>query len=135
MISRQNKIYYTDIPNSFSKNSITNDLSVVTNVRAVNQSLINIIKTKKGTKPFEPEFGCDITNSLFENMNDLSAYQVESSIREAIENYEPRVVLSSDSIDVLAIYDENEYIINISYRLITDKNTIEKIKLRLRGDS
>lgn len=135
MLKKQNKIYYVDIPDSFSKSNITNDLSTVTNVRAVNQSLKNIITTKKGTRPFYPDFGCDITNGLFENMNDLSAYQVERSIREAIENFEPRAILERrNGVEVLPIYDENEYIINVRYRLLTDKKAINKLKLRLRGE-
>ena len=83
-MKRSNKTYYVDIPNTFARNSITNDLSTVSNERAVNQSLYNIIRTTKGSRPFDPEFGCDIDQSMFENMSDISSYQIQRSIREAI---------------------------------------------------
>lgn len=135
-MKRSNKTYYVDIPNTFARNSITNDLSTVTNERAVNQSLYNIIRTPKGSRPFDPEFGCDIDQSMFENMSDISSYQIQRSIREAIENYEPRAILEKQNgVEVLAIPDENEYIVNIRYRLLTDRNTINRLKLTLRGES
>lgn len=127
---RKRTIYYSDVPTDLAINTITRDVSATINERAVNQSLIGVISTKKGSRPFDPEFGCDINSSLFDNINDLSAYQVEKSIEEAILNYEPRIRLKR--VDVLPIYDENTYVITIEYHLITDRTTIYRLKTELR---
>lgn len=123
---------YTDIPADFRRDEKTNDLGIVKNIAAVQQSLIGIIGTKRGSRPFNPNFGCDIHASLFENMTDASMITIEKSIANAISQYEPRVQLQNISIS--PNYDQNEYIVTIYYQLITDMNYIYKLKMGLRNE-
>lgn len=129
ILAVEQKEYYSDIPADFSKDFRTNDLAVVTNISAVQQSMSGIIATRKGERPFDPFFGCDIYSSLFELMNDASTLAIERSVADAIRNYEPRVSLQR--VDVLPLYDRNQYIVTIYYKMITDLNTIYKLKMEL----
>lgn len=126
------KQYYSDLDPDFRLDTTNNDVSKRINADAVQQSLIGIISTRKGERPFEPEFGSDIHSSLFDNMSDFSAYAVEKAIDESIRNYEPRVRLKQ----VLAIpyYDSNTFGVSIEYHIITDLTYIYNLRLRLKDD-
>lgn len=123
---------YSDVPADFRRDEKTNDLAAVKNISAVQQSMVAIISTRKGERPFNPNFGCDIQGSLFENMTDASMFTIEKSVTMAIQQYEPRVKLQN--VAITPNYDQNEYIVTISYQLITDLNYIYKLKLGLRNE-
>ncbi|AFL47737.1 baseplate wedge subunit [Acinetobacter phage ZZ1] len=107
------------------------DMSSSVGARAVKNSLVGIITTPKGSKPFDPEFGCDIGDSLFENMTPLTANTIEKSITSAIRRYEPRVVRLS--VDVQAQYDANAIIVTVLFSILDNPDTLEQLKLQLSG--
>jgi phage baseplate assembly protein W len=132
IVGNVTKQYYSDLDPDFRLDTTNNDVAKRINSDAVQQSLIGIVSTRKGERPFEPEFGSDLHSSLFENMSDFSAYAVEKAIDEAINNYEPRVRLKQ----VIAIpyYDSNTFVVSIEYHIITDLTYIYNLKLRLKDD-
>ena len=107
---------FKDISMSFQANPLNNDLIGLKNGNAIARSVKNIVFTLPGEKFFNENFGSDISESLFENINDISAAQIEDQIRLSIENYEPRVEL----IDVKAIpnYENNQFDAVITYNII-----------------
>lgn len=82
---------YSDFRTNFDKNFGTGDLARLTNEDSIYTSLKNIVFTRKGERPFFPEFGCNITSILFENYNRFTQKTIETEVRTAIENFEPRV--------------------------------------------
>lgn len=82
---------YSDFYNNFSKNFGTKDLARLTNEQSIINSLKNIILTNKGERPFQPDFGCNISGLLFENFSKFTTDAIETEIRTAVENFEPRV--------------------------------------------
>lgn len=124
---------YSDIPSNFAKSVISNDLSACYDLKAIQNSLSGIIMSVKGESPFYPEFGCNISNLLFENMNVVTAYSIKNAILEAVNKYEPRVEISNVTVD--PIYDENQYNISIYYKLNTDYETLYKTNLILQGQN
>ena len=124
--------FYSDIPADFRRDLKSNDIDAVKNISAVQQAMVGIISTQKGSRPFNPEFGCDIHSSLFEIMTDASMFTIEKSISSAIQQFEPRVKLQD--IQIAPNYDQNEYIVTIYYQLITDLNYIYKLKMELRNE-
>ncbi|ADQ53113.1 gp25 baseplate wedge subunit [Aeromonas phage 65] len=129
IISNEKITYYSDIDSLFRRDIKTNDVLMITNVSAVQQSMAGIIATRKGEKPFDPNFGCDIGAQLFELMNDASTSAVERSIYDAIRNYEPRAQIRQ--VKVVPMYDRNEYIVSIYYSLITDLAHVIELKMEL----
>lgn len=82
---------YSDFRTNFDKNYGTGDLARLTNEDSIYTSLKNIVFTRKGERPFFPEFGCNITSILFENYNRFTQKTIQTEVKTAIENFEPRV--------------------------------------------
>ena len=109
---------YSDFYNSFSKNFGTKDLARLTNEDSVINSLKNIIQTRKGEKPFQPEFGCNITGLLFENFSKFTTDAIETEIKTAVENFEPRI----KTITVKAIETQDNHSIELQLFFTTINN-------------
>ena len=78
----------------FTENKFNRDLDVKKDHIAIKESIKNIILTLFNERPFDPEFGTNVTTGLFENPNDFSFY-VENTIATALVRYEPRIKLLS----------------------------------------
>ncbi|QJT71704.1 baseplate wedge subunit / tail lysozyme [Shewanella phage Thanatos-1] len=107
------------------------DVASTKGLRAVRNSMVSIITTKKGSRPFYPEFGCDINEQLFENMTVLVADTLERNIISSIKAFEPRV----DQLYVNAIpsYESNAILVEIRFSIIDNPDVIEQLKLELRN--
>jgi phage baseplate assembly protein W len=108
---------YIDMPDKFKKlNGEEEDFS--RNIKAVNNSIRNILSTRKGSVPGHPEFGCNASDYLFELIDPLIESYIESDIIYAIKRWEPRV--SIKTVKVVSDSDYNRVIVNITYKLKTD---------------
>jgi hypothetical protein len=107
---------FKDISMSFQANPLNDDLIGLKNENAIARSVKNIVFTIPGEKFFNENFGCQISDILFENINEISASAIEDQIRLSIENYEPRVEL----IEVTAQpnYDNNQFDAVVIYEII-----------------
>ena len=107
---------FKDISMSFQTNPLTKDLIAMKNENAIARSVKNIVFTNPGEKFFNPRFGSRITESLFENVDDLTAIEVQKQIEESIRIYEPRVNLKS--VEAFADIDGNAFEVVIRYDII-----------------
>lgn len=107
---------FKDISMTFQRNPLTNDLIALKNTNAIARSIRNIVFTIPGEKFFNQDFGSNITNSLFETIDDLSAITIRDEIRQSIRSYEPRVNLIS--VNVYPDYDNNAFDVTIIYEII-----------------
>ena len=107
---------FKDISMSFQTNPLTSDLIAMKNENAIARSVKNIVFTNPGEKFFNPRFGSRITESLFENADDLTAIEIQTQIEESIKRYEPRVNLRS--VDAFANIDGNSFDVVITYDII-----------------
>tara|TARA_Y100001963_G_scaffold96370_1_gene132682 strand:+ start:508 stop:909 length:402 start_codon:yes stop_codon:yes gene_type:complete len=107
---------FKDISMSFQANPLNDDLIGLKNENAIARSVKNIVFTVPGEKYFNPSFGSKITDTLFQNVDDISATVIVDEIKQSITNYEPRV----DLIDVEADpnFDNNEFNVTITYEII-----------------
>jgi phage baseplate assembly protein W len=107
---------FKDISMSFQVNPLNLDLIALKNETAIARSVRNIVFTLPGEKFFDSNFGSRISNSLFENVDEISASIIRDEIRNSITNYEPRVEL----IDVQTTpdYDNASFDVLIQYRII-----------------
>ncbi len=107
---------FKDISMSFGKNPMTNDLIALKNANAIARSVRNIVMTIPGEKPFDPYFGSNVRNILFENLDNISASLIVDEIRSSIQNYESRVRLIS--VEAVPDFDNNTYDVVIIYDII-----------------
>ena len=106
---------YKDISMSFENNPLNDDLVSLSDTTAIARSLRNIVFTQPGEKFFNPDFGSRITESLFENVDEVSALAIEDEIKSSIINFEPRVNLSF--VNVKPNPDDNEMNVTIEYEI------------------
>jgi phage baseplate assembly protein W len=107
---------FKDISMTFQSNPLTSDLIALKNENAIARSIRNIVFTLPGEKFFNENFGSNISRTLFENVDDISASIIVDEIRQSIINYEPRVQL----IDVQSFpnYDNGSFDVTIIYEII-----------------
>ena len=107
---------FKDISMSFQSNPLNNDLIAIKNVNAITRSIRNIVLTTPGEKFFDPDFGSNVTRLLFENVDDITASQIQEEIEFSINNYEPRVKLIN--VEVIADNDNASFDTIITYEVI-----------------
>ena len=107
---------FKDISMTFQSNPLNEDLIALKNANAIARSVRNIVMTLPGERFFNPSFGSRITESLFENIDDVTATIIIDEIRESIDNFEPRVSLRS--VEVIPYYDSNAYDVTIVYDIV-----------------
>ena len=106
---------YKDLSMSFETNPLNDDLVSLSDTTAIARSIRNIVFTQPGEKFFNPDFGSRISESLFENVDEVSALAIEDEIKSSIINFEPRVNLLSTI--VVPNPDDNEMNVTIEYEI------------------
>ena len=107
---------FKDINLSFKRHPVTNDVLTVSNEDAIKRSVKNIIFTILGEKPFEPNFGSVINQSLFDLNTNLSEIRVSDEIKQSLLNYEPRI---DNIVATTTIYpDSNELNCIVQYDIV-----------------
>lgn len=84
---------YKDFDISLQKNASTKDIYTITDDDAVKRSVKLLVLTALGERLFHPEIGSTIYSSLFENLDATTVLTIERSIKDAINNFEPRATL------------------------------------------
>ena len=107
---------FKDINLSFKRHPVTNDVVTINDEDAIKRSVKNIIFTILGEKPFMPQFGSVIGESLFDLDTNLNEVRITDEIRTSLVNFEPRI----DIIDVVVqVYpDSNEMNCVVEYEIV-----------------
>ena len=113
-------------------NPFTGDLRLQTDLGAIKQSLTNLLYTNYGERPFRPNLGGGLDHLLFEQLDPLTVLELDQSIRNVIQNWEPRVKIISLGIN--AQPDQNALGITLAFSLlnISAPQTISIILKRTR---
>ena len=106
---------FKDLSMSFESNPLNDDLVSLSDTTAIARSIRNIVFTSPGEKFFNPDFGSRISESLFENVDEVSALAIEDEIKSSIINFEPRVNLLNTN--VVPNPDDNEMNVTIEYEI------------------
>jgi phage baseplate assembly protein W len=107
---------YRDLDLSFTRNPVSGDVSKKIDVNAVKQSLNILMQTNFYERPFAPEKGANLRGYLFEPMSSLVANLLQSTIRNMISSYEPRVRI--ETIFVRPNFDIDAYEIELRFFVI-----------------
>ena len=107
---------FKDISMTFQANPLNNDLIGLKNENAIARSVRNIVFTLPGEKFFDEDFGSNISQSLFENIDEISAAEIVDEIEQSLINYEPRINLLN--VRAFPIFDNNQFDVRIVYEII-----------------
>ena len=107
---------FKDISMSFKANPLNDDLIALKNANAISRSIRNIVFTVPGEKFFQQDFGSDVSQSLFENFDDITASTIKDQIQRSIVNFEDRVNLRE--VKVLPDFDGNSFDVIIRYDIV-----------------
>ena len=107
---------FKDLSMSFQVNPISSDLIATKNETAIARSVRNLVLTRPGERFFNPNLGSRVYETLFDNMDEVSASIVEDDIKDTIDNYEPRVKLVS--VKATPDYQGNAFDVVITYNII-----------------
>jgi len=107
---------FKDLSMTFQVNPVSFDMIAIKNETAIARSIRNLVFTLPGERFFNQNLGSKVSQSLFENIDDINASILKDEIENTIKNYEPRVRL----LDVIVNpeYDNNEFNVSINYIII-----------------
>lgn len=113
--------FYSDFSKNLEQIPGRTDLSRRINESSVRESIKNIVLTNKGERLFQPDFGCDINASLFENIDANTIIILKDNIRKAISTYEPRCIVKA--VEIIADLDTNNIQATVLFSVINTSNT------------
>lgn len=92
------------------------EVEMVSDAEDVHQSLQLLLSTRLGERPLRPEFGCDLSEVMFEEIDQQLVNRVTALINDAVLYHETRVVLNA--VDVSRDRDEpGLLLITLDYEL------------------
>ena len=107
---------FKDINLSFKRHPVTNDVLTIRDEDAIKRSVRNIIFTILGEKPFQPNFGSAVNESLFDLNTNLSEIRISDEIKSSLLNYEPRI--DNVTVYVTVSADSNEMNCTVQYDIV-----------------
>ena len=122
---------FKDISMTFQSNPLNDDLIAIKNENAIARSLRNIVFTTPGEKFFNQSFGSRITESLFENIDEITATIIVDEIRQSIDNYEPRVEV--DDVKAFPDYENNSFDVTITYDIVGSEIPTQELQFVLQS--
>mgnify|MGYP001331877773 CR=1 FL=1 len=120
---------FKDLSMTFQANPLNSDLIGLKNENAIARSIRNIVMTKPGEKFFNENFGSQVSGLLFENVDDITASVIVDEITESINNYEPRVSLTS--VEVNPDFDNNSFDAIVTYNIIGADSPPQELQFAL----
>lgn len=122
---------FKDIDIEFQINPLNYDLIANKNERAISRSLKNLMLTNPGERFFNQNIGSKILGSLFENMDETSAFEVREEIINTVINYEPRVELKRVTVE--PNYDTYEFNVTIDYIIVGTDLPTQRLSFPLQS--
>lgn len=116
---------YRDLDLTFTPKA-TGDIFKKNDAAAVKQAVKNLLLTNRTEKPFQPEFGADLNDIIFDLDTEVIEDILPDLIFQAIETYEKRAKVLN--IETSVYSDRNEVVVTIVFQIV---NTGEIVTLEL----
>ena len=130
---RARQTAYSDLDFRFIVNPNTGDLALKRDAESVKQSVMNILLTSRGERPFNPEFGGNLRAYLFEHFDAVTQAAMETVIINSLRNYEPRIRVDNVVINDLSY--RNALNISIDFTILSPEerqDVVEFVVERIR---
>ncbi len=103
-------------PPSFIKEK--GGVEMVSDVKDITQSIKIILSTRKGERLTNPYFGCAMHDYLFEPINEITRNMISDAIRNALIEYEPRIIIEDIKLD---FSEQLEGIVSVELHFVVRK--------------
>jgi len=106
---------YLDLDMGMKRN-LYNDIDIKTDIKAIEQSLIDILLTRIGEREEMPTYGSKLFETLMQKMSNITTIGMKEDITSALNNWEPRIRIISISIN--PVQEEYTYYISIKVNIV-----------------
>ena len=120
-VARRN--LYTDLDLSLGIHPVKKDITPLSDVAAVRNSVKNLVLTNFGERPFQSTLGSNVTALLFNPADQFTAIQMKKEIDRLLREHEPRI--NQARVQILDDVDANAYRVSIEFNVITQNTTTE----------
>lgn len=80
--------------------TLSGDVYKKVDAAAVAQALKTLLLTNKLDKPYQPNFGANLQDFLFDNISELTQSDIKDILRTTIKQYEPRALINNIDVDL-----------------------------------
>tara|TARA_B100001123_G_C15300746_1_gene1020942 strand:+ start:837 stop:1277 length:441 start_codon:yes stop_codon:yes gene_type:complete len=107
----------------FESNKLTYD--------EVKFNIINLIKTKKNERVFQPDLGLGLDRFLFENITDETKSMIEDEIKTAFTKWMPFVGITDISISTIDdnISDKNKLFLKLTFFINNNSRMLDSVEV------
>jgi phage baseplate assembly protein W len=116
---------YSDIDISLAIKPTSADIYKKLNAESVKFAVKNLLLTNQGEKPFNPYFGGNLYNFLFELADESTEKNIIREVKNVIEVYEPRVDISTLRVRVNMQPDNNSVEVTVIFKIINTGELVE----------
>ena len=88
----------------------------------IKSNLLNLLLTNKGERVFNPEFGCDLKNALFEGITESTSELIKNLIITNVNLFVPEVQLTEILVETSPEYNNNSISVTVRYRMKISQN-------------
>ena len=120
LIGTRTKLY-KDIDLTFA-NKTSGEIFKKEDAAAVKQAVKNLMLTNYFEKPFQPLFGGNLREMLFDLADDDAEEDIEERIKNAIGVFEPRA--QALNVTAIATPDRNSIRVTVEFRVINTQETV-----------
>lgn len=99
---------YKDINPKYTESELVDE-------KAINESILNIVFTRRGELPGLPEFGSNIQDMVFDIADNELEISLENELEYVLERWETRIVIININVEI--DYDYNRIIVTIEYKI------------------
>lgn len=104
-------VEFSDLNLDFHPHPVSGDLIPLTNAEAIKRSVRNVMMTGLNERLFNPHFGGNLRQLLFEPINPATELQIKLAISNTIKYFEPRVSVRTLEVTV----SPDEYCYNVQF--------------------
>lgn len=122
---------YTDIDFSLTKNEITDDINIKTDINAISQAIKNIILTSKTEKIFNSAFGADAYDLVYNNLSETQLLAQRSKFVAELQVQEPRAIIRDINIED---NKSGSFVITVTFSPVYDTTITRNLNLEFTVD-
>lgn len=94
-------------------------VEMVSDYKDIEQSLNILLSTSLGERVMQPDYGCNLTDYMFESLSSTLIGIIKQKVENAILYYEPRIVAENVKVTTADSFDliEGKFTISVEYSI------------------